>query len=196
MRPARYEPAYTTGLIFMPSRASMADGIAAMNGNMYSGGYSRGNFAFVGGKADGVDVNPDPCATLWGTTHSSQQNIYIAGALATVPLLQIRMSPRRPPLQRLFRRGVVRGPDDQGLAFHRQRHRRTDHRLRQPSWLKVPSTLFEDSASSASLDCVKARAAPTHPRAQPEQLRTLPRPQELASGRPKVDEFPLSTSRR
>jgi hypothetical protein len=57
---------------------SAAYGIAAMNGNMYSGGYSRGNFAFVGGKADGVDVNPDPCATLWGTTHSSQQNIYIA----------------------------------------------------------------------------------------------------------------------
>ena len=40
-----------------------------------------------------------------------------------------------------------------------------------------------------------ARAAPTHPRAQPEQLGGLPWPQELASGRPKVEDFPLSTTR-
>jgi len=57
---------------------SAAYGVAAMNGKMYSGGYSKGNFAYVGAKADGVDVNPDPCQTLWGTTHSDQQHIFIA----------------------------------------------------------------------------------------------------------------------
>ena len=31
------------------------------------------------------------------------------------------------------------------------------------SWLKMASTLSDDSAPSASLDCLKARAAPTHP---------------------------------
>jgi hypothetical protein len=35
---------------------------------------------------------------------------------------------------------------------------------------------------TASLDCLKARAAPTHPRAQPEHLGGVPWPQELASG--------------
>ena len=59
----------------------------------------------------------------------------------------------------------------------------------------MASTLFEDSAPSASLDCLKAQAAPTHPRAQPEPLGSLRWPQELASGRPKVEDFPLSTSR-
>merc|ERR1719269_522584 len=57
---------------------SAAYGIAGMNGNMYTGGYSQGNFAYVGVKANGVDVNPEPCQTLWGTTHSSKQNFYIA----------------------------------------------------------------------------------------------------------------------
>ena len=45
---------------------------AAMNGNMYSGGYTKGNFAFVG-VTDGVDVNPVPSATLWGDTTSDAQ---------------------------------------------------------------------------------------------------------------------------
>jgi hypothetical protein len=35
---------------------------------------------------------------------------------------------------------------------------------------KVPSTLGDDSAPSAAPDCLKAEAAPTHPRAQPEPL--------------------------
>ena len=38
------------------------------------------------------------------------------------------------------------------------------------SWLKVPFTLFDDSAPSARSGPQKARAAPTHPRAPPEQL--------------------------
>ena len=63
------------------------------------------------------------------------------------------------------------------------------------SWLKMASTLFDDTAPSASLDCLKARAAPTQPGAQPEPLGSLPWPQELASGRPKVEGFPLSTTR-
>ena len=50
---------------------------------------------------------------------------------------------------------------------------------------KMASTLFEDGAPSASLDRRRARAAPTHPRAQP-----------LASAWPKIGEdFPRSTSR-
>ena len=63
------------------------------------------------------------------------------------------------------------------------------------SWLQMASTLFEDSAPSASLDCLKAQAAPTHPRAPPEHLGGLPWPRELASGWPKVEDSPLSTSR-
>jgi hypothetical protein len=52
--------------------------LAAMNGKMYSGGYTKGNFAFVGVKKDGMDVNPEPCQTLWGTTTSNIQNLYVA----------------------------------------------------------------------------------------------------------------------
>ena len=45
---------------------------AAMNGNLYSGGITKGNFAFVG-VTDGPDVNPVPSATLWGDTTSNIQ---------------------------------------------------------------------------------------------------------------------------
>ncbi len=38
----------------------------------------------------------------------------------------------------------------------------------------------------------RAQAAPTHPRAPPQHLGGLPWPQELASGRPKVEDAPLS----
>ena len=62
-------------------------------------------------------------------------------------------------------------------------------------WLKVPSTLPEDSARSASLDRLKAQAAPTHLGAPPEQRGGLPWPQHPASGRPKVEDVPLSTTR-
>ena len=60
----------------------------------------------------------------------------------------------------------------------------------------MASTLSDDTAPSASLDCLTARAAPTHPGAQPEPLGSLPWPQELASGRPKVEDSPLSTPRQ
>jgi len=50
---------------------------AAMNGKLYSGGYTKGNFAFVG-VTDGADVNPVPSATLWGDTTSDTQNLYVA----------------------------------------------------------------------------------------------------------------------
>ena len=56
---------------------------------------------------------------------------------------------------------------------------------RKCSRLKVRSTLLEDSAPSASPDGPKARAAPTHPRAQPALSGSLRWPQEPASGRPK-----------
>ena len=47
------------------------------------------------------------------------------------------------------------------------------------SWLKVPSTLFDDTAPSARLVPPRAQAAPTQPGAPPEQLGGLPSPQEL-----------------
>ena len=42
---------------------------AAMNGNVYMGGYTKGNFALVG-VTDGPDVNPEPAAAQWGDTTS------------------------------------------------------------------------------------------------------------------------------
>jgi len=56
---------------------SYAYAVAAMNGNMYSGGYTKGNFAFVG-VTDGADINPNPSASLWGDTTSNVQNLYVA----------------------------------------------------------------------------------------------------------------------
>jgi len=56
---------------------SYAYAIAAMNGNLYSGGYTKGNFAFVGVN-NTHDINPNPCATIWGTTTSDTKNLYIA----------------------------------------------------------------------------------------------------------------------
>lgn len=51
--------------------------LAAMNGNLYSGGYTKGNFAFVG-ITDTGDVTPEPSATIWGDTTSDEQSLYIA----------------------------------------------------------------------------------------------------------------------
>ena len=63
-------------------------------------------------------------------------------------------------------------------------------------WLKMASTLFDDTAASASLDHLEAQAASPHPRALPEHLGSSPWwPQELASGGPKVEDSPLSTTR-
>ena len=59
----------------------------------------------------------------------------------------------------------------------------------------MASALSDDTAPSASLDHLEAQAAPTQPRAQPEPLGSLPWPQELASGRPKVEDLSLSTTR-
>ena len=42
---------------------------------------------------------------------------------------------------------------------------------------------------------LEAQAASTQPRAQPGPLGSLPWPQELASGRPKVEDVALSTTR-
>ena len=62
-------------------------------------------------------------------------------------------------------------------------------------WLSVSSTQLEDSAPPASRDYLKAQAAPPYLRAPPEQLGGLPSSQELASGRPNLEESPLSTTR-
>ena len=45
------------------------------------------------------------------------------------------------------------------------------------SWWKVPSTLFDGPTPSARLVAPRAQAAPTRPRAQPEQLGSAPWPQ-------------------
>jgi cullin 1 len=68
--------------------------------------------------------------------------------------------------------------------------------LEAPKLVEMASTLFEDSAPSASLDHLNAEAAPMHPTAKPEPLGSSPWPQEPASGRPKVEVVPLSTTRR
>ena len=60
--------------------------------------------------------------------------------------------------------------------------------------MKTASTLSDDTAPSASLDHLEAQAAPTQHGAPPEPLRSLQWPQEPASGRPKVEFSPLSTS--
>ena len=57
------------------------------------------------------------------------------------------------------------------------------------------STLLDDSAPSASVDGLKAPLAPTHPKAQPGRLGSVPSFQELASGRPRVEDVPLATTR-
>ena len=67
--------------------------------------------------------------------------------------------------------------------------------LRHSSWYKVPSALFEDPAPSARLVAPRAQAASTHPRAQPEQLGGSRWPHEPVSGRPEIEDFPLSTGR-
>ena len=68
---------------------------------------------------------------------------------------------------------------------------RDPRRARVPrlhSWLKVPSSLFEDPTRPARLVPSRAQAAPTHPRAPPEQLASLPWAQQPASGRPQVED--------
>ena len=59
-----------------------------------------------------------------------------------------------------------------------------------------PLALFEHAAPSASLDCRRARATPTHRRAHPKHLGGWPWPQELASGRPKKTRAPSLSLRR
>ena len=63
------------------------------------------------------------------------------------------------------------------------------------SWLKTASTLFDDTVPSARLVPPKALAAPVCPRARREPIGSLRWPQQLASGRPKAEELPLSTTR-
>ena len=67
--------------------------------------------------------------------------------------------------------------------------------LNRSCFKKMASTRPDDTAPVASLDHMEAHAAPTHPRAPPGPLGSLPWPPELASGRPKVEELPLFTSR-
>merc|ERR1719149_371139 len=55
---------------------------AAMNGKVYMGGYTKGNFALVG-VTDGPDVNPVPAAALWGDTTSDVVSIYLAEVSTT-----------------------------------------------------------------------------------------------------------------
>jgi len=57
---------------------SFAYAIAAINGTMYSGGYSKGNFVYKGVTAEG-DVNPSPDSTMmFSSTTSNIQNLFVA----------------------------------------------------------------------------------------------------------------------
>ena len=84
------------------------------------------------------------------------------GHRAAVRLAQQRPKPRRDGGARLGRRG---GP------------------VRRDSWWEMPSALFEDSAPFASLDCLKARAAPAHAHGV-EAARAVTRATTGADGRP------------
>ena len=64
---------------------------------------------------------------------------------------------------------------------------------RLASWSEMLSTVL--ATTRARLVPPGAPAAPTSLRAQPEHLGSLRWPQELASGRPKADGFPVSSSR-
>jgi hypothetical protein len=50
---------------------------AAMNGKMYMGGQTKGNFALMGVVKDGI-VPPEPAATIWGDATSNVQSLYVA----------------------------------------------------------------------------------------------------------------------
>jgi hypothetical protein len=56
---------------------SYAYAVAAMNGKLYSGGYTKGNFGLVGVNQT-HDSQPLPAATLWADAVSDVQNLYIA----------------------------------------------------------------------------------------------------------------------
>ena len=105
-----------------------------------------------------------------------------------------------PPGAVLARRAAAaRG---QGVGVHRPPHARwrgarlgarAGAALRAHSWLKPPSNLSEDTGPSASVDHLKAQAAPTRPRAPPEHHGRSPWPRQPASGRdPKVEHLALS----
>ena len=69
--------------------------------------------------------------------------------------------------------------------------------IKHVGWCKGPSALTEDGAPSASLDHLKAPAAPTHPGAPPEPLGCSPWPLQPASGRSKDEEcWPRATTSR
>ena len=67
--------------------------------------------------------------------------------------------------------------DSTGLALEPGHPNAVMGGKRPVSWFKAASPLSTDSAQSASLDRLKAQAAPTHPRAPHEQLGGSPWPQ-------------------
>ena len=78
-------------------------------------------------------------------------------------------------------------------AVRRQAAEVTDER--RGSWWKVPSALFDDSAPSTRLVPCTAQAVPTHPRAQPEPLGSVPWPRELDLNRPQGEDSRLADRR-
>ena len=67
---------------------------------------------------------------------------------------------------------------------------------RRASWLKMASTLSDDTAPPASLGHLKAQAAPMHPGATPEPLGSSAWPQQPASACARDEDVSLSTTRR
>ena len=61
---------------------------------------------------------------------------------------------------------------------------------------EMPSTLSEDGAPSTSLNPLEGSGCSNTPEAQPQQLGSLPWPQELASAGAQDEDSPLSSIRR
>ena len=70
-----------------------------------------------------------------------------------------------------------------------------DPRRRHGGSLGRPPALPEDGAPAARLVPNQAQAAPTDPRAPPDQLGGLPWTRRLALGRPRDEDLPLATCR-
>ena len=104
-----------------------------------------------------------------------------------------QVSPRPPPPS-----ATLLALSPRGRASPRSRPCR---RSRWPQQLPLPLRASavrpapEDGAPSASLDCPKAQAAPTHPGAPPERLGSSLWPSQPASGLPKAEDSPPFLSR-
>ena len=119
---------------------SFAYGAAAMNGNLYTGGYYKGHYALVG-VTDSGEVAPEPSATLWGDVTSD---------------VQVRMAqtsePSRPPLDPVPLLSALASQSTEPLRCGDERRREDDEKLvhdrhGHPKWLTWPWCYCQPSPS-------------------------------------------------